>query len=133
MTSPALATALRRIELAFANPNGRYIANARLALKLGHRDAESRARYGWILYEMPDAQDLSGAIHHVGVLLEAEQRAHDRSFKAWGRSYRPRLRYACLFEAMLVLRWVKRHCPGRFAEIVSALDVPATRPLVAGE
>src|SRR5262245_46387995 len=75
MTSPAMQAALRRIELAFANPNGRFVHNAKLALKVGAQDPESRARYGFIAYEIPAALDVDAVIYHVANLLRAE-RAH---------------------------------------------------------
>jgi hypothetical protein len=128
--SPALAWALARIARAFANPDGGNKRRARDAFCLGATHPATRARYGVWADTLCDRRlDLAGAIIVLERAYGQERARHQQSRRTWGSSIRPRLELMILGELRLIGRWLRRHAPGRFPDILDNLTTPIGRPV----
>lgn len=121
MTCSALQAALKRIadEFGIAAFHRSRKRRVRRLFKAGC-DGETRLRYGWLADEaLARRLDLAGAL----VILDLCQRAntrHGKSVRLWASSFRL-LNRDTIFALRLTLRWLRRHAPHRFPELVAAM------------
>ena len=115
--SPAMTRALVMIARAFANPWGVQKANARQVLGLGPRSRTARANYGGIAAEFAKQElNLHDAILHLRFFRRIEKAKIVPNRDKLGRN----------LEALMLLRWVRRHNPRAFYPIRDALTSTAT-------
>lgn len=121
MTSPALAAALRKIDLTFGRPNGMALRYAKQALALGASHPMPRARYAALVTMAADGDwDLDTSIRNADGLLGGLRR---RLATGMGRGITP-LDVEITKEARLCLRWLRRHCPTAYGPALDILTVP---------
>jgi hypothetical protein len=122
MKSPALQAALDRIahEFGIAAFHHSRKRRVRRLLNAGPGDTETCLRYGWLAEEaLARRLDLDGALIILDLCRRTNMR-HGRSVRLWANSFRL-LNRDTIFALRLTLRWLRRHAPSRFAEIVAAM------------
>lgn len=121
--SPALAAALARIDrefgiAAFHRSRKRRV---RRLVHTGPADLEVRLRYGWLAQEARDrGLDLDGALLVLERCRQTNAR-HDRAVRLWASSFRL-LNRETIFALRLVLRFLRRRAPARFADVIEAMS-----------
>jgi hypothetical protein len=121
MTCTALQAALERIadEFGIAAFHRSRKRRVRRMFKAGC-DSETRLRYGWLADEaLARRLDLAGALVIVDLSHRANTR-HGKSVRLWASSFRL-LNRDTIFALRLTLRWLRRHAPRRFPDILAAL------------
>lgn len=120
--SPALAAALARIEREFgiaAFHRARKRRTRRL-MRAGPDDLEVRLRHGWLAQAACERSfDLAAAL----IVLERCRRAnarHNRPVRLWASSFRL-LDRETIAALRLALRWLRRHAPERFPDVIAAM------------
>lgn len=98
--SPALLRAVGHIERRFANRRGRAKSMARSMLRVGACHPAPQARYGDLARRLDNMQlGLGDALIHVRFAYMLERVPYNREI---------------LREAMLLLRWLRRHNPDSY-------------------
>lgn len=126
MNSPALQRALDRIEIEFANPNGRAISMARHALRHGAAEPGARARYEVLATIAADCRyDMDSAVNWLNGYIASERHRV-------GRYYLPASPLALEIgkEARLIVRWLRRHRPELWLWVLSAIVTPVGHPVM---
>jgi hypothetical protein len=121
MTCTALQAALERIadEFGIAAFHRSRKRRVRRLLKAGC-DSETRLRYRWLADEaLARRLDLAGALVIVDLCHRANAR-HGKSVRLWASSFRL-LNRDTIFALRLALRWLRRHAPRRFPDVLAAL------------
>jgi len=126
--SPALKAALDRIDqefgiAAFHRTRKRRV---RRLLRAGPADLEVRLRHGWLAHEARDRSlDLAGALIVLERCRQANAR-HDRAVRLWANSFRL-LNRETIFALRLTLRFLRRHAPARFGDVLETMTAPRWR------
>jgi hypothetical protein len=116
-TSPAMTRALVMINRAFANRWGKEKARARQVCTLGPRSQTARARYGDIAHQMKKQElNLHDAILHLRFFRRIEKAKTAPNKYQLGRH----------LEALMLLRWLRRHNPRAYYPIRDALTSTST-------
>jgi hypothetical protein len=126
--SAALAQALADIDRWRRHaPHSILKRMARDALELGAEDVRVRIRYGARAQAIATrALDLGGAIIACDRAHRRERAAAESAATLWAIR-RPRLDLMILSELRLLLRFLRRHAPHRFGEILGAIARHPTR------
>jgi hypothetical protein len=121
--SPALQRALDRIgeEFGAAGTHRTFKAKMRRVLREGV-DREARARYGaWAQWLADRRLDLHGAAIVTTRAYRKEYERHHRAALLWGKRP-PRLDLIIFQEMAVALRFLRRHAPQRWPELLRAFD-----------
>lgn len=129
---------LGRITRAFSRPNHPAVMMARTMLRSKRpqsRDMAARARYGvWITKARDQRLDLPSLLARVTTdYWMAVSKRDLAALRPFSSARALQIDTDILFEARLLLRWLRRHEARRFAEIVAALAAPSRARLVAAE
>jgi hypothetical protein len=119
--TPALRAALDRIahEFGIAAFHRSRKRRVRRLLRPGC-ETETRLRYGWLADEaLARRLDLAGALVILDLCHRANMR-HGKSVRLWASSFRL-LNRDMIFALRLTLRWLRRHAPSRFRDIIVAM------------
>jgi hypothetical protein len=115
--SPAMARALLALHRAFSNPWGRQKAQAREMCGLGPRSQAARARYGDLAATIARQKlNLHDALLHVKFARNIEK----------SKIAPNRFHLARYLEAIILLRWLRRHNPRAYYAIRDALTNTST-------
>lgn len=108
-----------RITREFGRPNARALQMARTMLRLTDADPLVRGRYvDWLRRARALRVRLDFALIVIENARRAEIDIHQRSAGLWGHSIHSHIDLDIATEARFLLRWIRRHCPQLWPEIM---------------